>query len=313
MSRTTDPSGNLFSYKNFVHAFAGSVANAFSMTLLYPFETVRTRLQVDDRHEVNLTFFVIRDIVRYEGFWSLYRGWWSLIISNYVTNFAYFYAFTFLRLFVLSFDGAFSISSDLTSGIFAGFVAVLVSNPLWVINTRLKLQGIKPLARSLPGTSVTRSVLPHYSGIFDCLRHIVTHEGVGTLWGGLLTSLILCTNPAISFMIYEALKRNVMDVLRQWANASTLYFVFGALSKLFATIVTYPLQLIQTRARAGVAIPNLIHVPIWYCICIMYRGMESKLIQTVLTSALTLMTYELIVDAVFTLLRGGDSSSLEVA
>jgi len=40
-------------------------------------------------------------------------------------------------------------------------------------------------------------------------------------------------------------------VCRIWlqVNAGSLYFAFGGLSKLIATIVTYPLQLLQTRAR----------------------------------------------------------------
>lgn len=51
---------------------------------------------------------------------ALYRGWWSLIVSISVNNFAYFYAFHYLRVFVVSSDGDLSIHQDFLSGLIAG-------------------------------------------------------------------------------------------------------------------------------------------------------------------------------------------------
>lgn len=42
----------------------------------------------------------------------------------------------------------------------------------------------------------------------DAFSQIIANEGVGTLWNGTLPSLILVLNPAVQFMIYEAMKRN---------------------------------------------------------------------------------------------------------
>lgn len=41
----------------------------------------------------------------------------------------------------------------------------------------------------------------------DAFSQIIANEGVGTLWNGTLPSLILVLNPAVQFMIYEAMKR----------------------------------------------------------------------------------------------------------
>lgn len=41
----------------------------------------------------------------------------------------------------------------------------------------------------------------------DAFSQIITNEGVRTLWNGVLPSLILVLNPAVQFMIYEAMKR----------------------------------------------------------------------------------------------------------
>lgn len=41
----------------------------------------------------------------------------------------------------------------------------------------------------------------------DCLMKIVKTEGCLALWNGTKPSLILATNPAIQFMVYETIKR----------------------------------------------------------------------------------------------------------
>ena len=52
----------------------------------------------------------------------------------------------------------------------------------------------------------------------DCLWYIACHDGVLAWWDGLLPSLILVFNPAINFMIYEALKRNVLPTFALWVR-----------------------------------------------------------------------------------------------
>jgi len=52
--------------------------------------------------------------------------------------------------------------------------------------------------------------------ITDCLQYIAFHDGLLAWWDGLLLSFILVFNPAINFMIYEALKRNILPALPLW-------------------------------------------------------------------------------------------------
>lgn len=108
-----------------------------------------------------------------------------------------------------------------------GAVNVILTTPMWVVNTRLKLQGAKFRNEDLHQT--------HYRGVFggyrvegagllspssvslsrlrlplsDAFAQIVASEGVGVLWNGTLPSLILVLNPAVHFMFYEAMKRKV--------------------------------------------------------------------------------------------------------
>ena len=43
--------------------------------------------------------------------------------------------------------------------------------------------------------------------VLDCLNKIVTQDGVPALWSGTVASLMLTSNPAVHFMVYDALKR----------------------------------------------------------------------------------------------------------
>lgn len=291
---------SLVTSENLIHAISGTLGGVFSITLLFPFETARTRLQVDDRRPSKLSVKVIRDLIYEEGWRSLYQGWRSLLVSLSVTNFVYFYVFYGLRSFNWSLstdDHSFlenenhvqNIFTDLMNGTIAGIVAVIISNPFWVINTRLKLQGVKLEASGRHAEKHSK-----YHGIADCFVEIIKTESPVALYSGLLSSLVLVSNPAINFMIYESLKRNILPVLRSFISESSLYFCFGGTSKLVATVVTYPIQVVQTRARAGIGEKsNLAAIKIRRPnIGFWFRGLESKLVQTVLMSAIMLLTYE---------------------
>lgn len=76
------------------------------------------------------------------------------------------------------------------------------------------------------------------------------NEGVSKLWSGAVSSLVLVSNPAIQFMIYESVKRRVTNVTGSNPSA-WVYFTIGAFAKTVATALTYPLQLVQTKLRVS--------------------------------------------------------------
>lgn len=63
---------DLYSYETFVKAIAGSYASCTSMFIFYPLDTVRCRLQIEDNHEENNTFDVIKEIIEKEGWCVAY-------------------------------------------------------------------------------------------------------------------------------------------------------------------------------------------------------------------------------------------------
>ncbi|XP_053381876.1 peroxisomal membrane protein PMP34-like [Mercenaria mercenaria] len=236
----------VFTYSNLVHAVAGAVGSVVGLTVFFPLDTARTRLQVDEKRKADYSYAVILDIIKQEGFLSLYRGLIPVVTTLCCSNFVYFYTYNCLKAVFLADGVKPDPFKDLGFAFISGVVNVLVTTPLWVVNTRLKLQGIKFQTEEYRGDKQVR-----YNGIIDCLRKIVKNEGVFALWNGTKPSLILTSNPAIQFMVYETVKRYFQKKLHQNELSGLLYFIIGAISKTVATVVTYPLQILQSRQRAG--------------------------------------------------------------
>lgn len=180
------------------------------------------------------------------------------------------------------------------------------------MNTRLKLQGVNHHG------ATEKHYNRQYTGILQCMYLIGKEEGVLTLWHGTFTSIILALNPAIQMGVYEMLKRHhlIIGVIEDSENGSrggllVEPFLNALLSKFIATVITYPIQLIQTRHRAGMkkaeVMPDIQNKKKSFWIHLqsltkLYRGLESKLLQTCLNSALMFVAYERLVGFLATLL-----------
>ncbi|KAG9279185.1 peroxisomal membrane protein PMP34 [Astyanax mexicanus] len=297
--------GEVFSYESLVHAVAGATGSVTAMTVFFPLDTARLRLQVDEKRTARSTPAILAEIIKEEGLLAPYRGWFPVICSLCCSNFVYFYCFHSVKATWLRGQRS-TPGKDLIIGIVAGVVNVLVTTPLWVVNTRLKLQGAKFRNEDIQPT--------HYRGIVDALVQIVQSEGVSALWNGTCPSLLLVLNPGIQFMIYEALKRQLRrGVLQELSSLEV--FVIGAVAKAVATTVTYPLQTVQSILRFGQhrqqreqskllsSLRSVTYLLINRVrrsgILGLFKGLEAKLLQTVLTAALMFLLYEKIAAATF--------------
>lgn len=248
-----------------------------------------------DRRKAVGTFKVLQQLVAEQGIEVLYVGIAPVLQSLCISNFVYFYTFHGLK-------GLFGQSKthgplfNLSIGMVAGVINVLATTPIWVVNTRLRSKVL-----NVDNNSTARN---SYSNLIEGLYYIFKTEGVYGLWSGTMPSLMLVTNPALQFMMYESLKHRFIGTSE--GVAAVKYFVLGALAKAFATIVTYPLQLVQTKMRDGQkgkrTLDVLMSIVRSYGALGLFRGLEAKLLQTVLTAALMFMTYEKIAKTVTNLM-----------
>lgn len=297
---------DVFSYGNLVHAVSGAAGSVVAMVVFYPLDTARTRLQVDDHRKAKHSPVVMAEIAKEEGVLSLYRGLMPVLTTLCCSNFVYFYTYNGLKAVFLGHAGKPDAIKDLTFAFIAGVVNVLVTTPLWVVNTRLKLQGAK-----FETEKYREKKMPKYKGILDGLQQIAKMEGIGTLWNGTFPSLFLASNPSIQFMVYEMVKRYFQRLMGTKDLSGFLYFIIGAIAKATATVVTYPLQVVQSRLRAGfnkelgssvTIMESLQHIISQQGFLGLYKGMEAKLLQTVFTAALMFVVYEKIAATIFSMM-----------
>lgn len=267
---------------------------------------------------------------------SLYKGCKPMAVTIALSNFIFFYTLQTLKKLMRQ-----NSVSLLTSSI-AGVINVLLTNPLWVANLRLVQE-----PPSLPvcddvqeddqsiGSSVPSKQQTRYRGMVHCLKEICRKEGIRQLWAGTGASLLLVSNPAIQYYIYENCKMSLLEkdahrLIPRHSLRPLEAFLVGALAKGLATIATYPLQLAQVLLRLqtnnrenesdeykhGSDRPKEMaktnHSKTRYsslldCMFTLYKGggikalysgINAKLIQTVLSSALTFLTYEQILNLV---------------
>ncbi|TMW60168.1 hypothetical protein Poli38472_000210 [Pythium oligandrum] len=297
------------------------------MGVLYPLDQIKTIMQVErqastgdgakDESESTVkpkkpqsqNFWVQALAILKEQKWRVYQGHVSTQIALGGSNFVYFFCYNGLKAGLLKRlrqmdPKRYPANSDVISPIqnlvlscVAGIINVYATAPLWVANMRLKS---KDHAK--------------YNGVIDCMRKIVDKEGLLSLWNGTLASLILVSNPVIHYVSYERMK-TAIQLHRQRLSQSTSLsaweiFVLGALAKSLTTVVTYPLQVAQSIIRVqskkasdsdksandAKPVPGVVG-----CLTQIYRdeglpgwfaGLEAKLLQTVLTAAISLVTYE---------------------
>ncbi|XP_046813775.1 peroxisomal membrane protein PMP34 [Vespa crabro] len=292
---------SIFTYDTLVHALSGAAGSVIAMATFFPLDTVRSRLQLEENREAKNTLAMIRELTSKEGPHTLYRGMVPVLQSLCASNFVYFYTFHGLKM--LRSRRNQTARNDLLVASIAGVINVLTTTPLWVVNTRLKMKGIG---------SVAEKNNNDYNTLYDGLLHIWKYEGLEKLWAGTFPSLLLVANPAIQFMTYESIKRKIDASSSDIQPPAWVFFTIGAIAKTVATTLTYPLQLIQTKLRHGHKYPDLppnagtIQILFYILkkqgILGLYKGMEAKLLQTVLTAALMFLTYEKISRFVFRIL-----------
>ncbi|KAI8363973.1 mitochondrial carrier domain-containing protein [Choanephora cucurbitarum] len=223
------------------HAVAGSASAMFALTLIYPLDIIKTRIQVqtkresdEDEHYTSV-MDGIQQIMQKEGLSGLYAGLGSSLIGTASTNFTYFYCYSFLREnYNRRYNprgGTLSTALELVLGAAAGALTTLITTPVSVITTR---------QQTLPANE--------RQGVLETCQSIIKEEGVQGLWRGIQPSLLLCVNPAITYGSFEKIKQIVTQVLKLPLTPG-VNFLVGALSKTLATVITYPYIMAKVRLQ----------------------------------------------------------------
>ena len=125
----------------------------------------------------------------------------------------------------------------------AGILTLIITNPLWVVKTRLCLQYNEDV--NLPESK-------RYKGTIDAIRKIYLTDGIRGFYKALFLEVLGVSHGAIQFMVYEELKNRYnryLNVAIDTKLAQQYYIIFAAISKSIAAGLTYPYQVVRARLQ----------------------------------------------------------------
>lgn len=281
-------------------ATSGAIGSLLSTTILYPLDTCKTKYQAEVRAHGQQKYRKLSDVL-WEAIssgqvLSLYQGLGTKNLQSFISQFVYFYGYSYFKRLYLKSSGNKSIGTkaNLIIAATAGACTAVITQPLDTASSRMQTSAFgksKGLWKTLTeGT---------WSDAFD----------------GLGISLLLTSNPAIQYTVFDQLKRRMLKGEQNKVGASSpqalsafMAFVLGAVSKSIATVMTYPAirckVMIQaadpnengtekTQPRSRKTLAGVI-CAIWKKEGVLgfFKGLHAQILKTVLSSALLLMIKE---------------------
>ncbi|KAI6816126.1 peroxisomal membrane protein PMP47A [Hortaea werneckii] len=278
---------------NVAHALAGAGGGLLSMALTYPLITLSTRAQVEKKKGNTGTLAAAKRILDREGVNGLYAGMESALFGITVTNFVYYYWYEFSRAFFQRTTNKTRLNTieSMAAGALAGSATVMITNPIWVVNTRMtarKEESDDPALPSAEGNTAATEKKRAPNTISTFLK-IVREEGFLRLFAGVLPALVLVINPILQYTIFEQLKQLLEKRRKVGATDS---FLLGAIGKLAATSITYPYITVKSRAHVASGegskegmTASLKRIVREEGVSGLYGGIGPKVTQSVLTAA----------------------------
>lgn len=228
---------------------------------------------------------------------SLYQGLGTKNLQSFIAQFVYFYGYSyFKRLYQIKYNTkSIGTKANLILAAAAGACTAIITQPLDTASSRMQT-----------------SAFGRSKGLWAMLTEgswIEAFDGLGI-------SLLLTSNPAIQYTVFDQLKQRLLDgKLKKSGNGSSpeslsafSAFLLGAISKSIATVLTYPAirckVMIQaadssdeeTKEKEKKPKKTILSVldAIWKREGVpgFFKGLQAQILKTVLSSALLLMIKE---------------------
>lgn len=293
-------------------ATSGAIGALVSTTILYPLDTCKTKYQAEVRAHHQLKYRNISDVlweaISTHQVLSLYQGLGTKNLQAFISQFVYFYGYSFFKRLYLEKSGNKSIGTkaNLIVAAAAGACTVIVTQPLDTASSKMQT-----------------SEFGKSKGLWKTLSERSWREA----FDGLAISLLLTSNPSIQYTVFDQLKQRLQEgqqsrklgvrVSREALSAFNA-FALGAVSKCIATCLTYPAIRCKVTIQAAESYEDGANVgqqkpqktvkealyTIWKREGLLgfFKGLQPQILKTVLSSALHLMIKEKITKSTWILL-----------
>eukprot|EP00039_Didymoeca_costata_P009359 m.123798 g.123798 ORF g.123798 m.123798 type:complete len:296 (-) comp14456_c1_seq1:239-1126(-) len=279
------------------HLVAGATAGIVSTLALHPLDLLKVRFQVQDnlkataqsasiRPHYTSLWHAARTIVQTEGPAALYKGVTPNALGCSVAWGSYFYGYEFFKRKVSQHSTMSAHAKHMVSAIMAGSVTLVLTNPIWVVKTRMILQYENGKG---------------YRNLVHGLVSICKEEGVRGMYKGLAPGLLGTSHGAVQFVVYEEFKRYLNHVQGREANEKLRdveYIAIAGISKACAATATYPLQVVRSRLQDITATKNMTAATLvkrlWQTegIFVFYRGLSASILRVLPSTCITFLLYE---------------------
>lgn len=351
-----------------VNGLAGAGGGIIAQIITYPLQTVNTRQQTERIAKKAAaaasstthtpppppprgTLLQLIQVIRTEGLGGLYSGLKPSLFGVAASLGIYYYFYQVFKNKAEAIaaanrvrgrgDGTVGMFSWLLVAASAGSLNVLLTNPIWVLVTRMQthtqaemkmLEAKKEALTNEASRSVILgaslqekfaeldSIKPKPYGTRHAAREVYNEAGIVGFWKGIVPTLIMVCNPSIQFMIYETslkrLKAKRAANKQGSKDVSALeVFLLGAVAKLGATLATYPLLVVKSRLQAKQDIGGnislrysgtldaIIKMIKYEGFSSFYKGMSTKIVQSVFAASVLFMIKEELVKAISVLVN----------
>ncbi|XP_008544650.1 mitochondrial folate transporter/carrier [Microplitis demolitor] len=302
VGRTTAPNsrsfGSIINHFQYQHFVAGISGGVLSTLMLHPLDLVKIRFAANDGLSSTAPNYTglrnaISEIVKSEGFRGLYRGVSPNVLGSGASWGIYFFIYNIIKKSIQNGDSESPLgpSLHLLAAAETGVLTLLMTNPVWVIKTRLCLQY---------NNDVLLDESKRYSGMVDALKKIYRTEGIRGLYKGFVPGMFGVSHGAIQFMTYEEMKNKYNTYLERPIDTKLEigeYMAFAAVSKSIAAAITYPYQVVRARLQDQ----HRDYRGTWDCVQRtwrgegwrgFYKGLSVNLTRVVPATVITFVVYE---------------------
>jgi len=166
---------NVIKNTTFTNFISGGIAGMVSYGIIYPLETIRSKLSVQNKDTKLYNGIVdcFTKSIRVNGFRSLYNGCGLSLLGQIPFQGSNFVTYYYLKD---NYNTQSNKYISLIHGSIAGFVSVSLTYPFDTIKRRLQLSG--------------EYGNPKYTGIRHCIKYIVNTYGIRGLFRGLIPAYI---------------------------------------------------------------------------------------------------------------------------
>ena len=273
---------------------AGTLGGIFGLTLCYPLDTVKVRIQTRPQGTYTGIINCMKVLVTSEGPASLYRGLLSPVLGYGLIKATAFASYDQAKKFTTASHQTntqpLSLFELTLCGGFAGFCQTFVRSPIEQIKVVMQ-------SRVKPGSTVAP-----YKGTFDCLKHVLKTEGVKnglyrSFWPTLSREI---PQYAIYYPSYEIMVKLQCEPGQTVSDLKPIQVAFaGGIAGVAQWVPTYSLDVIKSKVSAA---PPGTYKGILDCavrsyradgIAVFWRGISAAVVRAFPLHGAVFLGYEL--------------------